>query len=162
LGAEWTVMAGRSDGRRASRCSSQSGRNANMPWYADGLQFECGQCGKCCGGEPGYIWLTVEEIRAAAEALGMHPLDFCSMYVTEYPEGVSLRELENGDCSLLHDGKCTIYKSRPLQCRTWPWWPDNLRSPEAWRRTGLRCPGVNRGRRWTLNEIAQQRDRMNR
>jgi Fe-S-cluster containining protein len=137
-----------------------SGGRAKKPWYADGLQFECTQCGKCCGGEPGYIWVTPEEIHQAAEAQGMHVLDFCQMYVAEYDRGFSLREMDNGDCCLLREGKCTIYAVRPMQCRTWPWWPSNLSSPAAWRDTGRRCPGVGRGRTWSLTEIARQRDRL--
>ena len=26
-------------------------------WYSEGLRFECTQCGACCSGEPGYVWV---------------------------------------------------------------------------------------------------------
>lgn len=129
------------------------------PWYRKGLQFQCTQCGKCCGGEPGYIWMTPAEIRAVAEALGLHVLDFCSMYVAEYPQGFSLREMDNGDCCLLQGGRCSVYDVRPLQCRTWPFWRSNLSSQAAWAEAGRRCPGIGHGRLWTPTEIAAQRDR---
>ena len=31
---------------------------------------------------------------------------------------------ENGECSFLKDNKCSVYKARPTQCRTWPFWPE--------------------------------------
>lgn len=152
-------MAVRGDGGRNSGRGGNGGGKAS-PWYADGLCFECGACGACCGGEPGYIWMSRDEILRAAEGLGMHVLDFCQMYIAEFPEGFSLREKENGDCCMLQNGRCTMYEYRPLQCRTWPWWPSNLRSPKTWHEAGLRCPGIGRGRRWNLAEIAARRDQM--
>ena len=40
---------------------------------------------------------------------------------------------------------CSLYEDRPLQCRTWPFWPKNLISPEAWDEAGEECPGINQG-----------------
>ena len=37
------------------------------PWFKDGLRFECTQCGDCCTGSPGYVWVNDEEISALAE-----------------------------------------------------------------------------------------------
>ena len=130
------------------------------PWYRGGLQFECQACGQCCGGAPGYIWMTRKEISRAAEAMGMHVLDFCRMYIAEYEQGFSLREMENGDCCMLRDGKCRIYAVRPLQCRTWPFWPSNVSSPRAWQDVGRRCPGIGKGRTWSEAEITRQMDKM--
>lgn len=137
--------------------SKTTARRPAGPWYRQGLQFQCTQCGRCCGGEPGYIWMTPAEIRTAAEAVGLHVLDFCSMYVAEYPQGFSLREMANGDCCLLQGGRCRIYDARPAQCRTWPFWPSNLASKVTWAEAARRCPGIGRGRLWTLAEIAAQR-----
>jgi len=36
-------------------------------------------------------------------------------------------------CVFLDDeSKCSIYEARPLQCRTYPYWPRVMRSREAW------------------------------
>ena len=35
-------------------------------WYKDGLQFTCSQCGDCCTGAPGFVWVNGDEIRALA------------------------------------------------------------------------------------------------
>lgn len=37
----------------------------NLPWYAPGLSFTCTQCGNCCTGEPGVVWVSDEEIHAS-------------------------------------------------------------------------------------------------
>jgi Fe-S-cluster containining protein len=54
--------------------------------------------------------------------------------------------------------QCAIYSVRPAQCRSWPFWPENLSSPEAWNRAALRCPGINRGRLYTCEEIERIRE----
>lgn len=105
--------------------------------------------------------MTREEIIAAAKAMGMDVMDFCSTYVVELDRGFSLRELDGGDCSMLRRGRCAIYGVRPLQCRTWPWWPSNLATGASWREASRRCPGIGKGRRWSLSEIAAERDRLN-
>ena len=28
-------------------------------WYADGLRFTCTQCGNCCTGQPGFVWICL-------------------------------------------------------------------------------------------------------
>src|SRR5688572_15148747 len=43
------------------------------PWYADGLDFTCTQCGNCCGGAPGYVWLERDDIVRIAEFLKVTP-----------------------------------------------------------------------------------------
>ena len=39
-------------------------------WYRGGLRFSCTQCGKCCSGAPGYVWVTKDEIEQIAAFLG--------------------------------------------------------------------------------------------
>ena len=41
---------------------------AEQPWYAEGLKFTCTQCGNCCTGGPGFVWISREEIRRLAVA----------------------------------------------------------------------------------------------
>ena len=41
---------------------------------------------------------------------------------------------EHADCVFWEgDAGCAIYPVRPTQCRTFPFWSEHLRSPEAWR-----------------------------
>jgi hypothetical protein len=130
---------------------------SNGPWYHDGLRFTCTGCGDCCTGAPGYVWVINEEVQALAAYLGMAEEDFLRQYVRKVGVRKSLVEFPNGDCVFLDESrKCTVYPVRPRQCRTWPFWQSNLRSPEAWQDTCRVCPGSGRGKLYTLEEIEAQ------
>ncbi len=116
-------------------------------WHETGLQFECSQCGDCCTGAPGYVWVNREEITALAATVGLEVAEFEERYVRTVGIRKTLDEHANGDC-VFFDGKtrkCTVYEARPRQCRTWPFWESNLRSPETWKRTCEVCPGSGQG-----------------
>ena len=34
---------------------------------------------------------------------------------------------------------------RPTQCRTWPFWASNVKSPKAWKSAAKHCPGMQNG-----------------
>ena len=124
-------------------------------WYAEGLRFECRQCGRCCRGPGGYVWLSPEETAAIAHALEMTPAAFGKRYLRNTLSGPALVDSASGDCPLLAgDGRCRVYGARPRQCRTWPWWTQNVRSRADWNDEAERCPGMNRGRLWSAEEIA--------
>lgn len=137
----------------------------NRPWYADGLAFECLECGGCCSGpEEGYVWITVEEIAAASEHLGVSEDEFRGKYTRKVGRRRSLIEVENMDCVFLSADaggvkRCSIYPVRPSQCQTWPFWPSNLRRPGDWSLAGLRCPGINRGKLHDLGHIEDDKAR---
>lgn len=128
-------------------------------WYENGLPFQCTGCGDCCTGEPGYVWVTEEEIDALARCTGLDREVFLRKYVRLVGDRMSLTERANGDC-VLFDGqtrRCTAYDARPRQCRTWPFWDSNLRSRRAWKETARGCPGCGQGPLVPLEEIERQR-----
>jgi len=122
----------------------------DAPWYAAGLRFTCTQCGNCCGGPPGHVWLNADEIQAMARRLGMTAEEFEQQHTRRIGARRSLLERRNGDCEFLArdgDGKarCTVYEARPVQCRTWPFWEGSLRSRRSWEVAARDCPGMNQG-----------------
>ena len=119
----------------------------NEPWYQSGLRFECRGCGACCTGAPGHVWVTNAEVELLAEDLGMEVDEFERKYVRRGGIRKSLVEFPNGDCVFFERPamRCKVYRARPRQCRTWPFWPSNLRSPQNWADMAERCPGANRG-----------------
>lgn len=127
-------------------------------WYAGGLRFTCTQCGDCCSGAEGYVWVNQSEIDSMAERVGLTPLDFEKSYVKRVGVRRSLKERRNGDCVLLdkETRKCTAYEQRPRQCKTWPFWDSNLRSPQAWEEAAEACPGCNKGTLVPLETIVEQ------
>src|SRR5262245_28804230 len=132
---------------------------SDHPWYKDGLRFKCTGCGDCCTGGSGYVWVTNEEIAAIAAVLDMDVTTFEASFVTKVGVRKSLAELPgNYDC-VFFDGqtrKCRVYSVRPRQCRTWPFWDSNIRTPEAWAETCRVCPGSGKGKLYQLEEIRQQ------
>ena len=148
------------------------------PWYADGLAFTCTQCGNCCTGGPGYVWISDVEIDRLAAHLNLTRMDVLSYYCRKIGDRYSLKEFRNTrglyDCVFLkeipaerREGSetvvysrrvCEIYSVRPLQCRTWPFWDGLLESPENWDSASERCPGINDGKRYTRDQIESLRD----
>jgi Fe-S-cluster containining protein len=131
-----------------------------QPWYKDGLQFQCTGCGDCCTGGPGYVWVNKDDIANLAACTGMEPDDFVAKYVRDVGKRKSLKEKEeaNFDCVFLDaNRKCTVYEARPRQCRTWPFWDSNVRTPEDWKTTCQACPGSGTGKLYQLSEIEAQK-----
>lgn len=116
-----------------------------MSWYKEGLRFECTGCGQCCTGAPGYVWLSAQEIDEISAHLQISKEEFMSRYTRNVFGRYSLIEdRANFDCVFLKDKKCQIYPVRPKQCRTFPWWKENLESSASWKEVAERCEGIDR------------------
>ena len=122
-------------------------------WYETGLRFECQRCGGCCRGEPGYVWVRETEIAAIARFLDISRQETMERYVRQVFGYYSLIEHDNGDCVFWSPTGCQIYRVRPVQCRTFPFWTEYTRSPRGWQEAAKRCPGVNKGKLYTRQEI---------
>ncbi len=149
------------------------------PWYADGLRFSCTQCGNCCTGRPGFVWISDEEIGRLAELLTL-PIDqTIEKYCRRVGGRWSLKENFNPrhggyDCVFLTEipaetkgdgvahGRrvCSVYSARPAQCRAWPFWDSTLSSPTAWEAAAQRCPGIGRGPLHEREKIEAARDQI--
>lgn len=143
-------------------------------WFADPsspglstLAFTCTMCGNCCTGPDGYVIVTDDEIEALAARLRVPRGEFVLRFTRATSRGRSLADRPTrfgNDCVFLDrqsiPGKalCAVYGDRPAQCRTWPFWPRNLASPEAWRAAGAICPGLNRGDPRPLVQVRVLRD----
>jgi len=138
-------------------------------WYIDGLRFSCSQCGNCCTGPPGAVWFNEIEGQAMAALLGLDEASFRRRYARQIDGNWSLKErkTEHGyDCIFLDRSgpkektACLIHPARPTQCRTWPFWPENLTSRRVWQSMKLAtpCPGMDTGRLVRIEEIRIQRD----
>ena len=120
-------------------------------WYRDGLPFQCTQCGHCCRIE-GYVWVTKSEIETLADHLDITVDEFRDKYLMRVGKRWSLKELKNFDCVFWDQG-CTVYPVRPTQCRTFPFWPENLKNIETWLEVVEECPGSGSGVTYTYEEI---------
>lgn len=118
-----------------------------LPWYKEGLSFKCTGCGKCCTGTPGVVWITEEEIHAVAKFLNLPVETVCKKHVRKLGDRFALMEQRpkqgEYDCTFLQGKQCSIYPVRPKQCKTFPWWEENVSSKEAWEELAKDCEGVN-------------------
>lgn len=125
----------------------------NRPYFFDqGIQFECRRCGRCCCGAPGVIRVTMRNILRIAAYLSKTPAEIVETCVYSYEMNYSIREREDGSC-LFYDSGCRIYPVRPLQCRTFPFWFNNLRSEKRWERIKAECPGIGIGTFYSKEQI---------
>ncbi len=123
--------------------------------YPEDIRFRCTRCGLCCGNTRERVRRVllldsdVERIVAATQKS-----------VEEFAEKTRGREPyvyemiktgEGGKCFFLENERCTIYASRPLICRFYPF---ELRIVGNGKREFLcttECPGIGRGKKLTEN-----------
>jgi Fe-S-cluster containining protein len=137
--------------------------NNKTPWYVAGLHFECQECGGCCSGPgEGFIWVIRPEIEFIADFLKIPVGQLRKQYLRRVGLRTTIIEQSvTKDCIFLRkiDDKkqCIIYPVRPSQCRNWPFWSENLTGPGAWNKAGQKCPGINRGRLYSAEQIQKVR-----
>ena len=120
-----------------------------------GIRFECQGSGKCCTsrGGYGYVYFTLADRKRMARHLGISTAGFTRRYCDKTGGWFHLKN-PKGDCVFLEGKRCSVYEGRPAQCRTWPFWPENM-NPRAWKQdVASFCPGIGKGRLYTAEEIA--------
>lgn len=115
------------------------------------LRFECTSCGNCCRiphaelseGRKSYVFVSLAEAERIAAYAG---LSDTATTERDAKGRLSLRCWVHEDgqfaCRFLNGNKCSVYEARPHQCRTFPFWPDHLKSREAWE--AVPCEGIKR------------------
>lgn len=107
-------------------------------------ESKCKECGgKCCIGESGYVFVSIDEMRVIARFLNMEFEAFTRQYIRQVGDKYSLIEKEHISgraCVFFDDVKqCVIYDMRPRQCREFPFWDSFRNNPSGACRE---CPGV--------------------
>ena len=120
----------------------------------EGIRFECQGTGKCCQsrGEYGYVYLSPRDQVRLAKHLGLKRAELKKIHCDESEGYVHLKDPDK-TCNFLDGKRCTIYEGRPDQCRTWPFWPENLNA-KTWNEEVVPfCPGIGKGKLYTKAEI---------
>lgn len=114
-------------------------------------------CGKCCQVE-GEVWLDTDEVADIACTLNVSAESFFEQYVDSARSGwVKLKNKVNDDASVSDNcifldsenrKSCTVYQSRPLQCRTYPYWPRLLTDESSWEDESV-VPDDQPGKHWS-------------
>ena len=123
---------------------------APAPDTERGLRFECTQCGKCCWtrGQYSHVYLTKQDLASLAAAVGLSVAETRRRYTFRDENGWTELDFREGRCVML-DAKtnlCTVYESRPTQCRTFPFWPEMIRRGKWTAEARRICEGVGNGR----------------
>jgi Fe-S-cluster containining protein len=124
------------------------------PFFKDGIRFECQGSGKCCTsrGIYGFIYLNLAERRDLAKHFEISTLQFTRRYCDKSNGFFYLKDPDK-DCRFLIKDKCEVYDARPLQCRTWPFWPENMNNKVWKKEIELFCAGVGKGKLYSAKEI---------
>ena len=84
-------------------------------------QFRCSGCGECCRWT-GAVLLEGFDLPRLAAHLGLIEQEFIDRHTRLAPNRRQLALLDqiNGSCAFLEGDRCSVYESRPEQCRTFP------------------------------------------
>ena len=118
--------------------------------YQNGIRFECQGSGKCCVSRDtyGYVYLSDLDLKKFSKYFQISLKKFKDKYCQITDGFIHLAEKSefDGNCIFLKDKKCSVYESRPSQCRTWPFWNDNMNA-KVWNKDiSVNCPGIGKGK----------------
>lgn len=116
-------------------------------WFDKGLRFECTQCGNCCKshGDATHVYLAERDVQAIAAHLGLGREEFLARHAEREDGWIQLARSEPACPFLEPDNRCAIYPVRPMQCRTWPFWLENLERARWEGPVREVCPGLDHG-----------------
>lgn len=94
------------------------------------------------------MYLTAPEAEAIRRQLQLSRGWFRRRYLAYLDDGERVLAPGDGERCIFLDsnGHCRVYAVRPLQCRTYPFWPELAGNARAWNNEARRCEGINQGR----------------
>jgi hypothetical protein len=111
----------------------------------DGLRFRCQPgCTACCE-RKGFVYLSESDVARAAAFLSLTPREFEKRYVYRTRRRMRLRVPARANCHFLVEGGCSIHPAKPVQCRTFPFWPELIQIWGEWKKAASYCPGIGTG-----------------
>ena len=125
--------------------------------YKQGIRFECQGSGKCCVSRNsyGFVYLSNIDLKRLSNFFKITLSKFKDKYCQITDGFIHLTEKSelDGNCVFLRDKKCSVYTNRPSQCRSWPFWNDNMKA-KIWNKDiAVNCPGVGKGKLIKKKEI---------
>lgn len=137
-----------------------------IPFYSAGVRFSCKRCGACCRYEPGFVFISKNDLSRLSAAFSIKEEEFIRRYCRFVTVGgkkrLSLQEKPNYDCIFWENGGCKAYEARPFQCRSFPFWTNIMESRGHWETQKESCPGMGEGKLFTKEEIERLLELKNR
>lgn len=109
------------------------------------FSFECTKCGKCCFGQ-GNVYFTKKDLNQIQNYLKIQDKnwgDFKKQFIDLEENGLYIHQPKYKCFFLNKKNQCSIYPIRPLQCKSFPFWPSNFSSLERLKNLIKECPGSN-------------------
>jgi len=120
------------------------------------FRFQCQPgCTNCCS-RPGDVFLTEEDITRIAAYLELEPAEFEKRYIEPRSQPKRLTTPRPRTCHFLVAGGCRIHEVKPMQCRVFPFWPENIETRAGWSSLRRYCPGVGTGPLVTIQSVREQ------
>ena len=115
-------------------------------WEKEEVRFKCQEdCFKCCM-KPGVVNFDKEDLEDAANFLGIPQSKFKKEFRLKKTQDYWEMDVEEDlPCPFLTPQGCGIHPAKPKQCRTYPFWQENLASKNDWQLTAGFCPGIGTG-----------------
>lgn len=120
------------------------------------MRFQCQEScgGKCCSrsktNSGAYVFLTRSDIADIEKATGKSEQDFSerlefdSTRFTRKKTTQAVLKMNGNDCTFFEKGKCKIFQNRPIQCKTFPFWPETVKAYK-WSKLKNFCIGIGKG-----------------
>ena len=124
-----------------------------------GIKFQCQGSSNCCvsRGKYGFVYLSKKDLSRFSNFFNISISSFKKKYCEFTQDYLHLKELNiNGNCIFLDKKKCSVYSARPTQCRSWPFWKENLNA-KKWNDEIINfCPGIGKGKKYKAYEILKK------
>lgn len=129
--------------------------DGEQPLYeAEPLRFGCTRCGQCCA-RPGDIYLTESDMLRISNFLRISTREFKQTWCVRDGYEWLMVVTKTQSCPFFRDDRCDIHAVKPIQCRTYPFWPEVVSTRHAWEEEAERCEGIGHaeGRLYAREEI---------
>ncbi len=125
-------------------------------WEKQDIRFKCKEdCFKCCL-KPGVVNFDKEDVEDAARYLDIPQSKFKKEFQLKKAGDYWEMEVEEDlPCPFLIPQGCGIHPAKPKQCRTYPFWRENLATRNDWQLTAGFCPGIGTGPKIKTESIRQ-------
>ena len=112
------------------------------------IKFKCQGSSNCCvsRGNYGYVYLSSKDTKVLSNFFFLSQYNFIKKFCS-YTNGFLhlIEKKGKKNCQFLKNKRCTVYSARPTQCRTWPFWSENMKS-KKWNSEIVNfCPGIGKG-----------------
>jgi hypothetical protein len=116
--------------------------------YPRNVRFKCERCALCCGDARNRvrsILLLKIETDYISRKTSKSPDEFAEKVEGFEPYTYRMKKTNDGKCVFLKDNSCSIYETRPLICRFYPFQLKNIRTDRYAFEYTTECPGIGKG-----------------